>query len=89
MSPSVAGVPAVLRARVCRAGMSVSSSGLLSLLPDSEGADRHAPAAAHSQQNLCHRRVLTDNVAAAFRAWTVVSSSTQTEKFCLRGEMSV
>lgn len=54
--------------------MSVSSSGLLSLLPDSEGPDRHAPAAAHSQQNLCHRRVLTDNVAAALRARAAVGS---------------
>lgn len=68
--------------------MSVSSSGLLSLLPDSEGPDRHAPAAAHSQQNLCHRRVLTDNVAAALRARAVVGSGAA-GKFIQERKMSV
>lgn len=64
---------AILRARVRGAGVSVSGGGLLSLLADSEGPDRHAPPAAHGQQNLRHRRVLTDNVAASFtcQGWFV------------------
>lgn len=40
--------------------MSVSGGGLLPLLPDPEGRDRHAAQAAHGQPDLRHRRVLTD-----------------------------
>lgn len=53
----VAGLSEVLWAWVCGAGLSVSSSCLLSLLPNSEGPDCQTSAAAHSQQNLCHRWV--------------------------------
>lgn len=84
----VAGVFAVLRAWVCRVGLSVSSCGLLSLLSDPEGSDRHTPAAAHSQQDLCHRWVIKDYVAAALWTWTDVclSESTGSLGNSIRGE---
>lgn len=59
----IAGVLALLWARVCRAGVPMSSRSLLPLLPDPEGSDCHTPPAAHSQQNLCHRQVLTVSMA--------------------------
>ena len=41
------GVPEVLRARVCGAGVSVSGRRRVSLLPDTESGDSDSPQAAH------------------------------------------
>ncbi|XP_077446796.1 putative phospholipid-transporting ATPase IIB isoform X4 [Stigmatopora argus] len=46
------GVSALLRARVCGAGVPVSRRGVLSLFSHAKGPDRHAAPAAHRQQDL-------------------------------------
>lgn len=61
-----AGVFALLWAWVCWAGMPVSCRGLLPLFPNPEGPDRHAPPAAHRQQNLCYRQVMSAAAAALY-----------------------
>lgn len=75
MSALFAGVFAILRAWVCGAGVSVSSCGLLPLLTYSEGPDCHPPAAAHRQQNLRHRWVLTGSKSKGFIFFSVENFS--------------
>lgn len=47
----------------------MSSRGLLSLLPHPEGSDRHTAAAAHGQQDLCHRSVVTPRTLWSSTRW--------------------
>jgi hypothetical protein len=49
------GLPQVLRTRVCGAGVPVSGSGGVSLLPYTEGRHRQALEITHRQTHLCYR----------------------------------